>query len=263
MQIVDSARGLYAVVSAELPGAAPEPIGVILQDPGSDSLYVKFRRDWEAIAEPEDAEVLEAVADDLSSTARAEGAETLLQRLEDTLSNTIRISDRESVLVEDFERAVNRLYRQHVQPKVLPFRTHLPVYTLRVAAGRFLENEEVREEGWQEAPDNLRLSPDMFVARIAGHSMEPLIPDGSLCVFRAGVKGTREGRLVLVENLETTGTNRYAVKRYRSEKAQGEGGEWRHKRVRLESLNPEYPSWDLEPDEEKFRIIAEFERVLE
>jgi len=103
----------------------------------------------------------------------------------------------------------------------------------------------------------------MFIARIAGHSMEPLIPDGSLCVFRAGVKGSRDGRLVLVENLETTGTNRYTVKRYRSEKAAGPEGEWRHTRIRLESLNPDYPSWDLDPDEEKFRIIAAFERVLE
>ena len=41
----------------------------------------------------------------------------------------------------------------------------------------------------------------MFVARIAGRSMEPRIPDGSLCVFRAGVTGSREGRLVLVEYL--------------------------------------------------------------
>jgi phage repressor protein C with HTH and peptisase S24 domain len=92
--------------------------------------------------------------------------------------------------------------------------------------------------------------------------MEPLIPDGSLCVFRRGVTGSRQGRLVLVENLETSGNNRYTVKRYKSEKAASEAG-WRHDRIRLESLNPDYPSWDLDPDEEKYRIIAEFVRVLE
>ena len=48
--------------------------------------------------------------------------------------------------------------------------------------------------------------------------MEPRIPDGSLCVFRHGVTGSRQGRLVLVENLETRGNNRYAVKRYQSRK---------------------------------------------
>jgi phage repressor protein C with HTH and peptisase S24 domain len=52
------------------------------------------------------------------------------------------------------------------------------------------------------------------------------------------------------------------VKRYKSEKAASEAG-WRHDRIRLESLNPDYPSWDLDPDEEKYRIIAEFVRVLE
>ena len=88
--------------------------------------------------------------------------------------------------------------------------------------------------------------------------MEPLIPDGSLCVFRAGITGSRAGRLVLAEDREA---NAYAVKRYQSEKSKGE--EWRHSRIRLESLNPGYPSWDLEPDEEKYRIVAEFVRVLD
>ncbi len=131
---------------------------------------------------------------------------------------------------------------------------------LRAAAGKFLENQEIQEDGWVEAPEDLRLATDMFVAQIAGRSMEPQIPDGSLCVFRHGVVGSRKGRLVLVENLETTGNDRYAVKRYKSEKTKSE--DWRHEWIRLESLNPEYPSWDLDPDEDKYRILAEFVRVL-
>jgi len=103
------------------------------------------------------------------------------------------------------------------------------------------------------------LYPDMFVAEIVGHSMEPLIPDGSFCVFRAGVAGSRTGRLVLAEDRDN---NAYAVKRYASEKTVTDEG-WKHQRIRLESLNPGYPSWDLEPDEEKYRIIAEFVRVLD
>ena len=34
-------------------------------------------------------------------------------------------------------------------------------------------------------------------------------------------------------------------------------------RIRLESLNPAYPSWDLDLDEEKYKVIAEFLRVLD
>ena len=164
--------------------------------------------------------------------------------------------------MEDFERALDRLYRKNIPSNVLEFRTHLPRYSLQAAAGKFLANQEISEDGWVEAPENLRLSTDMFVASILGHSMEPTIPDGSLCVFRYGVTGSRQGRLVLVENLETGGNNRYTVKRYESAKAETEEG-WRHARIRLVSLNPDYPSWDLDPDEDKYRIVAEFVRVLD
>ena len=236
-------------------------LGVLLQNPESDTLLVRFRRDLESLADEEDLEVLAGLAEDLSAKAQEMGAGRLFEYLESTLSGTVRITDREPVLVEDFSRALDRLYRQNVPSKVLEFRTHLPRYSLQVAAGPFLENREVTEEDWIETPEGLRLEQGMFVAEIAGRSMEPLIPDGSLCVFRRGVTGSREGRLVLVENLEVAGNNRYTVKRYRSEKSAGEGG-WKHERIRLESLNPDYPSWDLDPEEEKYRIIAEFISVL-
>jgi len=238
-------------------------MGVLLHEPETDALHLRLRRDWDEIADEEDAEVLRALADDLDRKAREMGASALLRLLEDTLSNAIRLSERREVLAANPERALARLYREHVPATVLPFRTHLPRYTLRVAAGRFLDNDDVGEEGWEEAPADLRLTPDLFVAEIVGHSMEPLIPDGSLAIFRAGVTGSRESRLVLVEDLGAGGTNKYTVKRYHSEKVAGPDGEWRHTRIHLESLNPEYPSWDLDPEQEKYRIIAEFERVLE
>ena len=260
--VIDTQTASWWLIEAALPGRGVEPIGVLLHDAAADSLHLRLRRDWDAMADEEDAEVLRALAEDLDRKARELGASTLLGMLEDTLSNAIRLSDRREVLAADPDRAAARLYRQHVPVTVLKT-THLPRYSLRVAAGKFLDNDEVTEEGWEEAPEDLRVTPDLFVARIEGHSMEPSIPDGCLAVFRAGVTGSRQGRLVLVENLGAEGTNRYAVKRYRSEKASNREGEWRHTRIRLESLNPDYPSWDLDPNEEKYRIVAEFERVLE
>ena len=269
MALVATREGFAVVLEAALPGREPLNIGVLLADPSSDELYVRLRRDWASISDdPEDIELLKALADDLELKSREMGAEALVGWLEDSLSNTIRISDRRAVIVEDFSRALDRLYHQNVQARVIPFHTHLPRYSLRVAAGKFRENAEVTEDGWEETPEDLRLTPDMFVARIAGHSMEPLIPDGSLCVFRSGVVGSRNGRLVLVEDRQTSGNNRHTVKRYRSEKAPApssspsSGDEWRHSRIRLESLNPDYPSWDLEVEEERFQILAEFVRVL-
>jgi len=260
---MDSRLGRYSVVQAETPEQGLVNIGVLLEEPLSDSLRLRFRRDLPSLVrDEEDRAVLQELAEDLAEKAREMGAQKLFEYLESNLSGAIRVTDRAEVLVDDFERAVDRLYLKNVQSNVLEFRTHLPRYSLRAAAGKFLENQEISEDGWVEAPEDLRLSTDMFVAEIAGHSMEPRIPDGSLCVFRYGVAGSRQGRLVLVENLETTGNNRYAVKRYESVKTESEEG-WKHARIRLESLNPEYPSWDLDPDEDKYRILAEFVRVLD
>src|SRR5271166_534129 len=190
--------GQFSLLQAELPGRGLVTLGVLLHDPERDQLHLRLRRDLGTLAEEDDLEVLSALGEDLSRKAREMGAAHLMHYCEDTLSGTIRVTNREPVMVEDFERAVDRLYRKHVESKVLEFRTHLPRYSLKVAAGKFLENEEISEQGWVEAPEGLRLTPDMFVAQIEGHSMEPLIPDGSLCVFRAGVTGSRQGRLVLV-----------------------------------------------------------------
>jgi SOS-response transcriptional repressor LexA len=257
--MLQTRTGRYSIVQAELPGHGLVNLGVLLQDPQSDSLHLRFRRDLESLVDEEDLEILEALSDDLACKVTELGPEKLFDYLENTLSATVRITDREEVLVEDFSRALDRLYRKHVPSQVLEFRTHLPRYSLRAAAGRFLDNAEIEEEEWIEAPENLRLTPDMFVAEIAGNSMEPLIPDGSLCVFRAGVTGSRVGRLVLAEDRRA---NAYAVKRYNSDKTVTKEG-WQHKWIRLESLNPDGPFWPLDEDEEKYRIIAEFVRVLD
>src|SRR5271163_4801368 len=209
-----SGLGKYCILQAETPEKGLVNLGVILQDPQTDSLRLRLRRDLASLAEEEDLDVLSALGDDIAVKAQELGAEKLFEYLESNLSNAVRMTDREEVLVDDFGRALDRLYLKNVQSNVLEFRTHLPRYSLRAAAGKFLENEEITEDGWIEAPEDLRLSTDMFVAEIVGHSMEPRIPDGSLCVFRQGVAGSRQGRLVLVENLETTGNNRYSVKRY-------------------------------------------------
>ncbi|HEX5431232.1 MAG TPA: S24 family peptidase [Bryobacteraceae bacterium] len=257
--LTHSAR--YCILGFHLPGRDPLAAGVLLEDPEADALYIRLRRDWDEIA-PEEAEVLSALDRDFSAKAKEMGAARLLERLEDTLSNVLQVSQRREAVVHNFDRALARLYREHVHSTVLEFVTHLPRYSLAVAAGKFLDNEEVEDQGWEEAPPELRLTRDMFVASIVGRSMEPAIPDGSLCIFRAGVTGSRQGRLVLVEALGRGENDRYTVKRYRSEKSQGPGGSWAHERIRLEPLNPEFEAWDLSPEEERFRVIAEFVQVL-
>ena len=253
--------GQYSVVQIAVPGTSPVNAGVLLLDPATNRLHIRFRRDWDEIAGEEDAEVLEALAGDIENKAQEMGASQLLDWMEEHLSNVIQISDREPVLVDSFESSAARLYRQHVSPKVLSFRTHLPKYSLRAAAGRFGEQMEVEPEDWEETPANLKLTEDMFIAHVVGHSMEPRIPDGSLCVFRYNVVGSRNGKLVLVMHYGETGENRFTIKRYRSVKAHSEEG-WKHEKIVLEPLNPEYEPWELE-ENSPIKVLAEFVTVLE
>jgi SOS-response transcriptional repressor LexA len=247
------------VLTLDVPGGQSAKAGVLLLDPSMNALHVRLRRDWDLVA-PEEAEILDALQDDLEAKSAEMGGTRLLQHLSATLSNVLTISGPRDVVVENFESGLARLYRQHVETQPQPFRTHLPRYTLAVAAGKFLDNEEISEDGWEEAPVGLRLHDNMFVARIVGQSMEPRIPDGSLCVFRSGVVGSRQGKLVLVEYLGGGTNDRYTVKRYFSEKKSD--GTRENERVRLEPLNPEFDAWDLDPEENRFRVIAEFVQVL-
>jgi SOS-response transcriptional repressor LexA len=261
MAIATTRLGRLSVLRLEMPGDSPVSAGVLLEDPVNNRLYLRLRRDWDLIA-PAEAEVLSELEPDLAAKAEELGAARVLGRLQDTLSNTLTISSPRDVMVEDFGRAVTRLYRELVHSTVRPFVTHLPRFSLAVAAGKFLENQEVVEEGWEETPSGLTPAAGMFVARIAGRSMEPRIPDGSLCVFRAGVTGSREGRLVLVEYLGGGADDRHTVKRYHSRKRQRPDESWQHEIIRLEPLNPEFEAWELNPEEDRFHIVAEFVQVL-
>jgi SOS-response transcriptional repressor LexA len=135
-------------------------------------------------------------------------------------------------------------------PPAARYTTHVPVYDLAAAAG-FWGPESVPEEiGWTEVPGR-KLEPGMFVARVRGASMEPMIPDGSWCLFRKCPAGSREGRIVLVQ-LATDGAGenggRFTVKKYHSEKTVGEDG-WRHERIQLVPVNPEFRPIEIEADE--------------
>ncbi len=149
-------------------------------------------------------------------------------------------------------------------PEAERFRTYVPVYQLAAAAGAFGETQIPEPLGWVELPGR-KLSSDMFVAQVAGRSMEPLIPDGSWCLFRRYSGGTRDGKVVLAQHRDIvdpdTGGS-YTVKRYRSEKASTPDGSWTHTRIVLEPENPAYDPIVLTgPDD--IRVIAEFVGVVQ
>lgn len=256
-------QGQCVLLDLALPGRPLHTIGVLLLDPATDRLYLRLRDHWEDLADPEDAEVLAALAGDFELKVHQMGGRLFLESLEDSLSHTLRVSERETVSVDSFSRTVDRLFERYVDKlAVEPYVTHLPLYSLRAAATRFGQDEPVEGEDWVRAPEHLRLTPNMFVVHVVGRSMEPRIPDGSLNVFRGPVVGSRQNKIVLVQLQGVLDeTARYTVKKYTSRKVYSGGDEWQHEAIRLEPLNPEFQPLDLAPD--SFQVIAEWVCTLE
>ena len=152
-----------------------------------------------------------------------------------------------------------------ILPDVAPgkrFRSHLPVYSLSVAASGFKETLEVQPLGWCSVSIGRPLRREMFVARVTGRSMEPTIRDGSYCVFQFDRGGTRNGKVVLVRGsglVDAENGGDYTIKRYFSEKEHFDDGTWRHKAITLAPDNSEFSEIilaDVDPSE--FKVIAEF-----
>ena len=256
-------QGAWVLLEAVLPGRPPRNIGVLLVDPATGRGWVRLRERFDDIADPEDVEVLDALEPDIRARLAENGAEAFLESLEDSCSNVLRVSQRQAVAVDAFSRILDRLYDEHVDKiEIQPFRTHLPLYSLRAAAGGLGEEMESEAEDWVRAPEGMRLSPDLFVAHVVGHSMEPRIPDGSLNLFRLHPVGSRQGKILLVQRFGVLDeTARYTVKRYTSTKEPDGEGRWKHGQIRLEPLNPEFEAWDVGPED--FAVVAEWLRVVE
>ncbi len=65
---IPTREGRLSVVQAELPGQGLVNLGVLLEDPSANALWLRFRRDLDSLVEDEeDLEVLSELADDLAS----------------------------------------------------------------------------------------------------------------------------------------------------------------------------------------------------
>ncbi|MFH1619685.1 MAG: HsdR family type I site-specific deoxyribonuclease, partial [bacterium] len=143
---------------------------------------------------------------------------------------------------------------------------YLPVYSLSAVAIAFGPEEAVENLGWKRVDSGHKPRKDMFIAKVAGKSMEPTIPDGSYCMFRFEKGGSRGGLPVLVESCQVSDPEtfqRYTIKRYKSEKQEFPDGAWQHKKIILSPDNKDFSPIILENvPEGDFHVVAEFVEVI-
>ena len=151
-------------------------------------------------------------------------------------------------------------------PPGKPYKEWLPLYDLQAAASEYGPSVAADCLGWMPTPTGVRGDERFFVAQVFGRSMEPLIPDGSYCVFRRDVAGSRSGKILLVQHWaisdpDTGGS--YTVKEYRSLKVEnpdaGGDPDWKHTAIQLLPRNNEFRAIWVNPDQvDELRVIAEF-----
>jgi len=139
--------------------------------------------------------------------------------------------------------------------------------TIEAAAGSFSSSQDAIEPVWVEMPQTYRATPEMFVVKVVGESMNRKIPNGSWCLFRPNPVGSRDGKIVLVQHhsvRDPESGGQYTVKRYRSSKTLTEDG-WTHATI---TLWPESGDRSFVPisvsiaDEGEFKVIGELAAVL-
>lgn len=108
----------------------------------------------------------------------------------------------------------------------------------------------------------------MFACHVVGESMNKIIPDGAICLFRLNPGGSRSGKIVLVECADTQdgdAGSRYTVKEYQSVKVHTEDGiENQQILLKPRSTNPALTTIELskEDNEHRYRVIGEFLGVI-
>lgn len=147
------------------------------------------------------------------------------------------------------------------------FENSVPFYNLQAAAGDFSELQNVNAKEWIKLPGHIRFYDDYFACKVVGESMNKIIPNGSICLFKKYRGGSRNGRIVLAQSTEIQDNNfgsGYTVKEYSSNKSFNEDS-WSHQSIVLkpQSFDKSFEVIIL-PEEaiEDFKVVGIFEIVL-
>ncbi len=151
--------------------------------------------------------------------------------------------------------------------EIIPFVNSIPLHDLRAAAGNFSDLQNVSEFEWIELPARYKPSKELFACKVDGESMNKIIPNGSICLFKKYDGGSRDGKIVLVQSTgiqDPDFGSGYTVKEYRSIK-KTTSDSWGHKSIVLKPLsnNADYVPIELGEDElHNLKVVGVFECVL-
>jgi SOS-response transcriptional repressor LexA len=143
----------------------------------------------------------------------------------------------------------------------------IPLYNFYAAAGTFSEIQVEKNYNLIPVPERYA-TEDYFACQIIGESMNKIIPNGSVCIFKIYSGGSRDGKIVLVENRDIHDVDfnsSFTVKTYSSQKIISEEG-WQHKEILLKPNSYDTSFKDIVIDEltsEQMKIHGEFVSVLD
>lgn len=145
-------------------------------------------------------------------------------------------------------------------------RNPIPFYDFYAAAGTFSEKQSEKDFTLIEVPENSTYG-DYFACKIVGESMNRVIPNGSICLFKPYTGGSRNGKIVLVENIDIQDqdfNSAFTIKTYSSEKVITDEG-WEHTTIilRPNSFDTSYKNIIInEENGTEMRVVGEFVSII-
>lgn len=148
----------------------------------------------------------------------------------------------------------------------IDFANKIPLYDFYAAAGTFSEMQSEKEYHLTTVQEKYATA-DYFACRVIGESMNKIIPNNSICLFKKYFAGSRTGKILLIENRDVYDpdfNSAFTIKTYTSEKIINEDG-WKHNAIVLKpnSFDKSFKSIIInEENSQEMRIIGEFVSVI-
>lgn len=145
----------------------------------------------------------------------------------------------------------------------------IPLYDLYAAAGSFSEMQTSKEYSLISVPEEYK-KEGYFAFKVFGESMNRRIPDGSICIFKHPVIGSRNGKILLIEYFDRQDPDlksHFTVKTYTSSKT-FTGDSWYHDKIILKpnSSKNDYDDIVITQEdiyEKQFNVVGEFVNILQ